>query len=123
MKKKKSTALLISMILGVGYSLYLIAYFAGVMGGSKSGAEAVGATLATALVTPHMACVVVAAIFNVVGWMNNKRGFALTGAILYCVAGVLFLPYILFVIPSLILSFVGFARLKKITSDSTVVTA
>lgn len=120
MKKKRSTALLISAILGVAYSLYLIAYFSGVIGGSESESEALGAGIATALVTPHMVCVVIAAIFNVLGWVNNKRNFALVGAILYCVSAVLFLVYAMFVLPSIILSFVGFTRLKKIIAENAV---
>ena len=45
----------------------------------------------------------------------KKRGFALVGAILYAVAMVLFIPYFMFVIVQMILSFVGFANLKKDT--------
>lgn len=116
MKKKKSTALLISAIIGIGYSIYLVVYFAGVIGGSGNEAEAIGGSIATALVTPHMICVIIAAIFNTLGWANNKRGFALVGAILYCVAAALFVLYAMFLIPSIILSFVGFANLKKINA-------
>ena len=44
----------------------------------------------------------------------NKRGFALTGAILYTVALVLMPLYFMFVIIQMILSYVGFAKLKTI---------
>ena len=46
-------------------------------------------------------------------WAMCKRGFALTGAILYAVSMVLFPMYFFFVIVQMILSFVGFAKLKK----------
>ncbi|GAA0731988.1 hypothetical protein [Clostridium oceanicum] len=108
---KKSKALIISAVLGIAYSIYLITYFAGLGGGST--AEAVGSSIATALVTPHMICVVIATIFNTVGAFFNKAGFALTGGILYCVGGVLFLMYIPFVIPMIILSFIGYVSVKK----------
>ncbi|GAA0674006.1 MULTISPECIES: hypothetical protein [Clostridium] len=117
MKSKHSKALLISAILGALYSIYLICYFTGAIGGSE-GAEQVGAAMATALVTPHMVLVVLATIFNWVGYFTNKRGFALTGGILYSVSGVMFLIYIMFVIPSIVLSFVGYANLKKINNES-----
>lgn len=117
MKSKHSKALLISAILGALYSIYLICYFTGAIGGSE-GAEQVGAARATALVTPHMVLVVLATIFNWVGYFTNKRGFALTGGILYSVSGVMFLIYIMFVIPSIVLSFVGYANLKKINNES-----
>ncbi|WP_034868339.1 hypothetical protein [Clostridium lundense] len=114
MKIKRSKALLISAILGTLYSLYLISHFASEMFGSKGGAELAGAALATALVTPHMILVVLATIFNWVGYFSNKRGFALTGGILYSVGGVVFIIYIMFVIPSMVLSFVGYGKLKNI---------
>lgn len=117
MKKKHSKALLIAAIIGALYSIYLIAYLGGAIGGSQ-GAEQAGAALATALVTPHMILVVLAAIFNWVAYFTNKRGFALTAGILYSVGGVIFIVYIMFVIPSLVLSFVGYANLKKINEHN-----
>ncbi len=113
MKKKRSKLLLISAIIGTLYALYIIIYFSSSLN-SNDAAEAVGAAIATALVMPHMILVVLAVIFNWVGYGTNKRGLALTGGILYSVAGVVFLMYIFFVIPSLVLSFVGFAKLKQI---------
>mgnify|MGYP006920849639 CR=1 FL=1 len=110
--KKYNKCLLVSFILGAIYAIYLIAYFSGAIGGSD-GAEQVGAALATALVTPHMICVILAVIFNGLGVFMNKRGFALTGGILYAVAMVIFIPYFFFVIAQMILSFVGFAKMKK----------
>ncbi|WP_338587798.1 hypothetical protein QIT93_05810 [Clostridium baratii] len=112
--KKRSKVLIISAILGVLYSIFLIVNFCGAMSSASSDAEAVGGAIATALVTPHMICVVLATIFNLIGALNNKAGFALTGGILYSVAGVLFLMYIPFVIPMIVLSFVGYSNVKKI---------
>lgn len=117
-KKKRSVALIIAAVLGVLYSIYIITYFSGAIAGTQSGAEAIGGAIATALVTPHMICVVIAAIFNSVACLTNKRGFALTGAILYSVGAVLFLMYALFVVPSIILSFIGYAKLGKINKKA-----
>ena len=108
---KKNICLVIEFILGLLYSVYIIAYFTGAVGGS-SGAEQAGAAIATALVMPHMICTVLATIFNGLGCFLNKSGFALTGAILYAVAMVLFPLYFLFLILQMILSFVGFSQLK-----------
>lgn len=110
---KKSKALIISSILGIIYSIYLISYFGGALTGSSGGTEALGGAIATALVTPHMICVVLATIFNTLGAFLNKSGFALVGGILYSVGGVVFVMYILFVVPMIILSFVGYAKVKK----------
>ena len=113
-KKKKSVLLLISAILGVLYAIFIVTYFAGVGSGADGAAEAIGAGIARMLVMPHMICAVLAAIFNVLGWGMSSRGFSLTGAILYAVAAVLFPVYAMFVLIQMILSFIGFARLKKL---------
>lgn len=110
---KKSKTLMISGILGLIYAIFLISNFGGAVFGASSDAEAVGGAIATALVTPHMICVVLAVIFNIIGAFYNKSGFALTGGILYAVGGVLFLLYMPFVIPMIVLSFVGYSKLKK----------
>ncbi len=43
----------------------------------------------------------------------NKHEFALTGGILYAVGMVMFIPYFFFIIVQMILSFVGYARMKN----------
>lgn len=111
--QKKSVLLLISAILGVLYAIFIVVYFVSAGAGAKSNAEALGIGIAAMLVMPHMICAVLAAIFNVLGWALSKRGFALTGGILYSVAAVMFPLYALFVLAQIILSFVGFAKLKK----------
>lgn len=117
MKKKHSKTLLVSAILAFFYCSYLIGYF---LGGiiSTDGSEQLGASIATAIVMPHLILVVLATIFNWVAYFSNKRGFALTAGILFSVGGVIFLPYIFFVIPSLVLSFVGYSKLKTINEEN-----
>lgn len=111
-KKKLSKLLLISFILGIAYLIYSASYWSGVGAGLNS-AEQVGAGIATALVMPHLILTVLAVIFNGLGLFMRKRGFALTGAILYAVAMVLFPMYFMFIIIEMILSFVGFAKMPK----------
>lgn len=123
MKTKKSKCLLISWILGVLYVLYLIGYIVNTNASMTETAEAIGAGIATVIIMPHLICTVLAVIFNVLGWAMNKRGFALTGAILYTVALVLMPLYFMFVIIQMILSYVGFAKLKTIIADNTSQTA
>ncbi len=118
MKKKHSVCLLISGIIGLAYFVYLICYFSSAIGGSETALEAAGASLATALVTPHMIFVALAVIFNALAFFMNKSWAAITCGILYCVAGVMFILYIYFVVPSIVLSFVGVARLKKINAEN-----
>lgn len=118
MFKFRSKTLFISALLGTLYALYLIVYFSGAISESD-GAEQVGASIAAVLVAPHMALVVLAVIFNWVGFFINKSWGALTAGILYSVAGVVFLLYIVFVIPMIVLSFVGMSMVSKINKKKS----
>lgn len=118
---KKSKCLLISAILGTLYLLYVVSYFFGGIA-STTGGEQIGAGLATALVAPHMFLLAIAVLFNWIGWVTKAPWAALTGGILYSVSGLVFLLYVIFEIPSIVLSFVGFSKMKnaKAKLQSTV---
>ena len=118
-KKKRSITLIISAGLAIAYSIYLMVYF-GSSFSADSGVEAAGGVIASIFVTPHMLCVVIGAIFNSVACINNKRSFALVGLILYAAAAVIFLMYALFLVPSIILSIIGYVRLKKINQENVI---
>lgn len=112
-KEKISKCLLISLIIGVAYLIYSISYWTGAAGSGAGTAEQIGSGIATALVMPHLIFTALAVFFNALGLFLKKRGFALTGAILYTVALVLFPMYFMFVIVEMILSYIGFAKMKK----------
>ena len=118
MKTKRSVLLLISAIIGIAYLVYSIFYWTGANTSSSDSAAAVGAGIATVLVLPHLIFTALAVIFNVLGYFMSHRGFALTGGILYSVALVLFPLYFMFVLIEAILSFIGFAKLKKVKEPS-----
>ncbi len=113
---KKSKLLIIAFLLGAAYLIYSIMYWTGAANEAITSADtatAVGGGLATMIVMPHLIATAIAVIFNGFGAFMNKRGFVLTGAILYAVAAILFIPYALFVLLQMILSFIGFAMMKK----------
>lgn len=113
----RSKAAFVAALLGLAYSIYSVVYWAGVAGASVTAqdtAEAIGAGLATALVFPHMLVTILATIFAVIGFFVRKTGLILTGAILFSVAALLFLVYAVFLIPSIVLGFVGYSKQKKI---------
>lgn len=112
-KDNLNKCLLISLILGVAYVIYSIVYWSGAIGSGANAAEQIGTGIASMLVMPHIAFVVLAVIFNALALFVKKQGFALTGAILYSVALVLFPLYFIFVIIQMILSYIGFAKSKK----------
>ncbi len=97
------------------YSYYILnlynIIFYGILGDGDT-AEQIGSGLATALVTPHIVVLAISVMFGWLAFGLSSSGFALTASILYTVAGVMFIPYIFFVIPSIILGFVGYANQK-----------
>ncbi len=119
MKPKLNICLLISFIIGVVYAIYIVSYFTGIGSTAQTSAETVGYGLATAIVMPHMACTIIAVIFNGLGLFLRKPAFALVGAILYAVAMVLFPMYFFFVLVEMILSFVAYAQMRKQTTTNS----
>ncbi|NFH60572.1 benzylsuccinate synthase [Clostridium botulinum] len=117
MFKKRSKAFFTSIILATIYLIYIILYFYGILGQGDT-AEQIGSGLATALVTPHIVVLAISVMFGWLAFGLSSSGFALTASILYTVAGVMFIPYIFFVIPSIILGFVGYANQKNINNKA-----
>lgn len=117
MKNKKSIAMIIAGILGVAYGIYLISYFGGGILNSSDGFAMIGTGIAGALVAPHTICVALGGIFCLVSGFYNKNGLGLAGAILFVVSAVLFPLYALFVVPMIILGFIGASNVKKINSE------
>lgn len=115
MKKNLNKLLLVAFILGALYVVYLFAYISGAVGSGASDAENAGIAIGAALIMPHLVCSLIAVIFNGLGLFLDKRGFALTGGILYAVAMILMPIYFFFVIIQMILSFVGYSKMKKIS--------
>lgn len=120
-KRKRSTLLLISLVLGALFSVVLASVTFGqtdkILSQTATTAEDVGFQLGTmigtALMIPQMIAAGIAVILNGAGWGTNSRGLSLAGAILYCVAALLMIVNILFLLPSIMLSFVGYSKLKK----------
>jgi len=117
---KKSKLLLINGILSSAYTIYIITYFISNMNSSTDSAEQVGAGIAAFLVAPHAFVTLLAAIFCWLAYFLNKSGFALTAAILFCVAAGLFIPYAMFLLPSIIIGFIAYSKVKKSKAAVTV---
>ncbi len=113
--KKISKLALISFIIGLVYVIYACVHFFGASS-STSGAEQAGAVIATAIVMPHIIASGIAVIFNGLGTFMQKRVFVLVGAILYAVAIVLFPMYFMFVVIEMVLSFIAYAKMKKVSA-------
>lgn len=118
--KKRSVILTIATILATAYVVYLISYFFGETANADDTAEAIGGAIATVLVTPHMIMFLLGAIFGWLGVLLRKSWAALVAAILYSVGTLIFLAYVMFGGPILILGFVGYAKQKKINKQVLV---
>ncbi len=118
MFNKRSVVSFIATILALAYGIYLISYFAGANAASASDGEAVGKTIATALVLPHLIITWIGVIFGVLGFFLRKSGFLLTAAILYASAALFFLLYGAFLVPSIVLGFVGYSSQRKLNRSS-----
>nr|WP_072513787.1 hypothetical protein [Ndongobacter massiliensis] len=110
---KKNKLSLIALILGVLAVVIEVGAAGGVMSSAKTGAESLGATIGLAIVMPSLCAMVIAVILNAIGYFMIHRTITLISAILYAVALIL-MPLWGFVgIPSMILQFVAFAKMKK----------
>ena len=112
--RKRSIILIIATILSTAYALYLFCFFIGTTATAADGAEVLGGAIATALVTPHAIKFLIGSIFGWLGVLFKKTWAALVAAILYSVGTALFVAYIMFGAPLLILGFIGYANQKKI---------
>ena len=117
MFKGRSKVVFVCALISTLYLIYIISYFVGINADVNDTAEAVGAGFATVLVLPHMLLLGLGVIFNWVGFGTKKNGFILAGAILYCVSALLFFIYAVFLIPSIVLGFVGYSKQKKINKE------
>lgn len=114
---KKSKLSLVSLIISTIYVIYLVHYIYNISTNTPSNdaATELGTTLGVAIIMPHLTCVGIALLMNVLGYFLNKRSLILTAAILYTVAIALMFIYTPFVIIQTILCYVAFFKMKKPT--------
>lgn len=121
MFERRSKAAFLGAVLGTAYAIYAILYVTGVtgdaLGGDDAGTAIAGAIFA-ALAFPHMIVTAIGAILALVGFFTRKSGLILTGAILFSVAALLLLVWGPFLIPSIILGFVGYSKQKKLNQPA-----
>jgi len=118
MLERRSKAAFWATLIAVAYGIYAIVYWVGTNSSTADDAEAIGAGIATLLVLPHLLVTWLGIIFGLIGFFTRKTGFQLTAAILYAVGGVLFIIYAIFLLPSIVLGFVGYSSQKKINASN-----
>ena len=112
-RAKRSFCQFLSAAILIAYTIFIIQHFFGASVDTSGDTATVNlsGSIATLMVTPHMLFCTLASIFSAIAFFANSGGFALTAAILECVAAVLFVMYAPFLIPSIVLGFVGYARI------------
>ncbi len=113
LKTKRSKTALVSMILGILYSIYAVSYWLTDITDPMDTPEVVGANIARLLILPHLLLALIGTLMNILGYFLNSKGFILTGAILYTVSLVVFPFYFMFVMLQMILSYIAYARMGK----------
>ena len=113
MFKNRSKLTFIALVLAIAYAIYLMTYFGSVNAETTSDSEAIGAGLATLLVLPSLLVLVVGILLGIIGFFNRSAGLQLTAAIIYASAALFFLLYAVFLIPSIVLGFIGWSHQKK----------
>ncbi len=98
---------MIAMVLTYAYAVYIVSYFC------VETMSFFDDTLASTLVMPHIVCVLVAAVFSLVGFCEKKRWAFLVAGILMAVSAALFPTYAAMVIVLAVLFFVSYARMKN----------
>lgn len=96
----------VGMLLTVAYAVYAVIYFS-----DASSQSVISSILIANMVGPHILCVVVAAVFAVIGFFGWHRWAILTASILMCVSGALFVMYAKFVVIQAVALIVSYIRL------------
>ncbi|MBP5442276.1 MAG: hypothetical protein J6Y60_03465 [Treponema sp.] len=116
---KKSKILLIAAIIGTICLVIIIASLGDYLNGinNADAGTQIGTMIGTVLVMPSTIISAIGLIFAWVGFGTSKRSFALTSGILYAVAIVLMLPWFMFNIVQMILSFVAYGTMGKVKGN------
>ena len=108
--KKRSICLLIAVIIATAYLIYLVSYF-------LNNADTTAGSIAAMMVIPHTLTLLLGVLFGWIGYLTGKPGWSLASAILYSVSAILFVMYAMFLVPSIVLGFIGYARQKKMNQN------
>ncbi|MBR5129512.1 MAG: hypothetical protein IKU67_05620 [Firmicutes bacterium] len=109
MFEKRSKILFVTCVAGTLYSLYLIIYFGMAL-------SDIAGALATMLVTPHIVGMVLGTVFSWIGFWGKDASFVLISVIFYIASAVIFLAYIIFCVPMIVLGLIGYHKQKKINT-------
>lgn len=115
---KRSKILLVAVIIGILMLVFTWSYICDTFGGLASETESasvIGKSIGMVLVLPHQVLATLACLFATIGWISNRRWTALVAGILYSVALLAMVAWFYFVVIQLILCYVAYARMPRLT--------
>ncbi len=114
MLRKTSKVLLFSTALSTAYLIYLLSSFSSLDIDNEN--ASVFMLILLTLLVPHIITVILAVLLAWVAVFTHKPTIALISTLLYFIAATLFLLYAIFLLPSIILGFIGFFNQKNINN-------
>ena len=101
---------LAAVILATGYLVFSALFYIGNFA-PYTGISWLGDMFANSLYI-HVVLLAVGVIFGWSGFLTQRRNQVLTSAILYCVAAVFFLLWMIFLVLPIVFGFIGYVRMK-----------
>lgn len=117
MFNNRSKSLFIANLLALAYIIYLSSYMGSSASEASGDAETIGTGIAILLVLPQLLLTILGLIFGIIAFFGRKVGLALTSAIIYATAAVTFFLYAAFLIPTIVLAFIGYTAQKKFNAS------
>ena len=116
--KHLSKALLISNILGIAYLIYLIISYNNLNLENETNAGFYA--ILFVLVIPHLYLTALGVFLGSLSVILKNHQLALVASLIYLLASVAFLIYAIFLLPTIILGFIGYRNQKKLNTNVLV---
>ncbi|PKK93678.1 MAG: benzylsuccinate synthase [Tenericutes bacterium HGW-Tenericutes-6] len=120
MFKGRSVTAFLAVLFASAYLVYLIISFKDFNNQSEEPAGQFIRALLTLFLLPHLIVTIIAVIMGWIGFGTKSSGFILTSAILYCVSLFMFMFVFFYLVPSIVLGFVGYANQKKLSRNNVL---
>lgn len=124
MFEKRSKLIFISAIIATLYSIIVILYFIAMYNESATSSSSSGGGFVILLLSIPTIAMVIGTLLNWLGFWYKKPAIALISAIIYFqIAGIIaFTEFAVYLIPIIVLGFVGYINQKKINNADNLIT-
>lgn len=115
MFRERSITAFLAVLFASMYLVYIIVSFNEFRNQAEDPAEQIAGAILTLFLLPHLVVTSIAVFLGWIGFGVKSSGLILSSAILYCVGSVMFLLLFFYLIPSIVLGFVGYATQKRLS--------